>query len=595
MSTLRDLGVVLTGVDKKAAAGLIAVFVVMACLEVIGVSALFWFVSLVAEPARMESSTIIRRMNEFLGIEGYSKTILVIGVLLFFAFLARNGFALFNLYAQERFLRGRYVALAERLVRVYLDKPIQFFATRNSSELSKNVLIELWRLLTALLMPIVDVTAKLITAAALVGFLLWQNFAVSFSIMAVLAVACGLLYLPLRHRLRGFGGSLMVADTDRFRSLSELFGSVKDVRVLGREPFFVARFVDAARRHARFNLSLRVLSNIPHYALEIFAISIIIAVVLAIQFSTAEPGAAVASAAMYAAAGYRLLPVVKSVMLTLTEMRVGQPVLDVLRDDLVAGKQIMPQSWAEAPHLPFVREIRLENVKFAYNVNSTVSLRDIDLVIPQKNSVAFVGPTGAGKTTLVDLILGLMVPTSGRILIDGLPLGGGNERSWRANIGYVPQHIFLTDDSIRRNIAFGIPDEAIDDDAVRRAAKAASIDAFIQRELPDGYDTVVGERGVRLSGGERQRIGIARALYQDPVLLVLDEATSALDGRTEAVIGEAIANLSHEVTLIVIAHRLSTVKDCDIIHLMEHGRIVDSGSFDDLIRRNDTFRAMARA
>ena len=595
MNTIRDLRLVLTRDDLRAIAVLVAIFVIMAGLEVFGVGSIYWFISLITDPSKSQSSDKLMWLKDTVGLQSDDAVIVALGAILVVSFLARNTFAVFNVFAQERFLRREYVLLATRLVRVYLNKPYQFFLQTNSSELNKNVLVEVWRLASGVLMPVVDMLAKLITAIALVGFLFWQNFATTLAILVVLAIFCVVLYLPLRGRLRLVGRMLMDAETDRFKSLNELFGSVKDVRVLGREKFFLDRFVAAAEHYGRCNLSLRVLTNVPHYALEVIAVTTIVAVILVIRSTSINPGDAVAAAAMYAAAGYRLLPVIKTIMQTVTEMRVGQPLLDALREELIAGKTDRLSQPADRPRFRFERAIELRNLSFQYEKSDGSGLKAVNISVPKKSAVALVGPTGAGKTTLVDLVLGLLPPRQGHILVDGVAISADNVRSWQDELGYVPQHIYLTDDSVRRNIAFGIPDAEIDDAEVRRAARAASIDTFIEQNLPQGYNTLVGERGVRLSGGERQRIGIARALYHRPSVLVLDEATSALDGRTEAVIGDAIATLSHEITLIVIAHRLSTVKNCDVIYLLEEGRIVDSGSYDELMARNDIFRAMARA
>jgi ABC-type multidrug transport system fused ATPase/permease subunit len=266
-------------------------------------------------------------------------------------------------------------------------------------------------------------------------------------------------------------------------------------------------------------------------------------------------------------------------------------------EELSGAEQVVPediQNFDAIPPLPFQKEIRLEQVNFYYPDVKEPVLRDISLTIPWRTSVAFVGPTGSGKTTTVDLILGLLDPTSGEILIDGIPLTNGNKTNWQENLGYVPQQIFLSDDSITHNIAFGIPEQKIDHQAVKFAAQTAGIHDFIINELPNGYQTIVGERGIRLSGGQRQRIGIARALYHDPEVLVLDEATSSLDVITEEMVYQAIENLLKTKTLIIIAHRLSTVRNCDKIYLIDRGSIIAQGKFDVLANENSQFQEMVK-
>ena len=240
-----------------------------------------------------------------------------------------------------------------------------------------------------------------------------------------------------------------------------------------------------------------------------------------------------------------------------------------------------------------ISELQLDNITYSYPQAEHPALIDLSLTIPAKTTVGLVGSTGAGKTTVVDIIMGLLVSQQGEMRVDGIPITGGAIRDWQNNLGYVPQHIFLTDDTVAANIAFGTPPNEIDQDAVERAARIADLHHFVMEELPNGYQTMVGERGIRLSGGQRQRIGIARALFHDPDVLVLDEATSALDNLTEKAVMDAVHNLGHRKTIILIAHRLSTVRECDVIFLLEHGKLKASGTFTELVERDESFSLMA--
>ncbi len=239
------------------------------------------------------------------------------------------------------------------------------------------------------------------------------------------------------------------------------------------------------------------------------------------------------------------------------------------------------------------RDLELRHIDYSYATAERTALKDVNLKIPARSTIGIVGGTGAGKTTLIDLILGLLSPQEGEILVDGAPITSANLRAWQRSLGYVPQSIYLTDESVAQNIAFGVPREKIDRAAVERAARIAALHDFVLEELPKGYDTIVGERGVRLSGGQRQRIGIARALYTDPSLLIMDEATSALDNITERAVMEAVDNIRHDRTIILIAHRLSTVRGCDTIFLLERGGVAASGTYDELVKGSETFRKMA--
>jgi ABC-type multidrug transport system fused ATPase/permease subunit len=291
----------------------------------------------------------------------------------------------------------------------------------------------------------------------------------------------------------------------------------------------------------------------------------------------------------------KLLPALQQIYYGMASIRTGKPYLDAIYRDSTGVGGAEPGAPAQADpvsHLPLTRVLDLRNATYSYPNHDRTALKDLTLSIPARTTVGIVGGSGAGKTTLVDLMLGLLIPQSGEIVVDGTRIDQGNLRSWQRSIGYVPQNIFLADSSVAENIAFGMSPEEVDMIAIERAARLAALHDFVTTELPDGYQTQVGERGVRLSGGQRQRIGIARALYHDPDLLVLDEATSALDNLTERAVMEAIRNIGNEKTIVLIAHRLSTVIDCERIFLLEKGKVVSEGKYDELMRDSKTFRGM---
>ena len=286
------------------------------------------------------------------------------------------------------------------------------------------------------------------------------------------------------------------------------------------------------------------------------------------------------------------MPALQQIYGAVTQLRFAGPALDALHQDLTS-LQAADARYSQIRPLPFTQSIRLEQVSYRYPNAPQSALKCIDLTIPSRSTVGFVGATGSGKTTAVDVILGLLEPQEGVLKIDGEPVTAATRRQWQRKIGYVPQHIYLTDESVAANIAFGVNASGIDQKAVERAAKIASLHEFVVNDLPQGYATAVGERGVRLSGGQRQRIGIARALYHNPQVLILDEATSALDNLTEKAVMEAVNNLGRDITIILIAHRLSTVRQCDQIYLLERGEVTAQGTFEELTQANERFRAMA--
>ncbi len=304
-------------------------------------------------------------------------------------------------------------------------------------------------------------------------------------------------------------------------------------------------------------------------------------------------------ATLFAFAGYRIMPAIQEIFASFSGIQFHEAVLNRIHKDITApGPAERPASFSDQAlpePLPFKNQIELKSISYIYPNSGEPVLSSINLSIKRNTAVGFVGPTGAGKTTLVDIILGLLLPQAGQMLIDGVPIDENNRLKWQRNLGYVPQFIYLSDDTVARNIAFGRSDQDIDQEALIKAARIANIHDFIINELPAGYDTLVGEQGIRLSGGQRQRIGIARALYHDPEVLVFDKATSALDGVTEETVLAAMESATRLKTLIIIAHRLSTVEPCDMVYLIDRGRIVDKGTYNELIEKNEQFRSMAKA
>jgi ABC-type multidrug transport system fused ATPase/permease subunit len=364
------------------------------------------------------------------------------------------------------------------------------------------------------------------------------------------------------------------------------------VKVGGLEQAYMQRFAAPASIYARTEATSRVIQQLPRYALEATAFGGMLLVMLYLLAKSGSFAAALPVIALYVFAGYRLMPALQQIYGAFTQLRYVGPSLDALHKDLASLQDGNAQRGPITP-LSLTQSICLKAVTFRYPNAQHPTLKNIDLIIPAHSTVGFVGATGSGKTTTVDVILGLLEPQEGALNIDGQPITAANCRQWQRAIGYVPQHIYLADDSVAANIAFGVKTEDINQKAVERVAKIANLHEFVVNDLPQGYSTTVGERGVRLSGGQRQRIGIARALYHNPEVLILDEATSALDNLTEQAVMEAVNNLGHGITIILIAHRLSTVRQCDQIYLLERGEVKASGTYEELTASNQQFAAMA--
>ncbi|MEO0362660.1 MAG: ABC transporter ATP-binding protein, partial [Pseudomonadota bacterium] len=405
----------------------------------------------------------------------------------------------------------------------------------------------------------------------------------------------GLIYRGMRSRLSKAGRDQREAKREKHQITREAMGGIKEVKVLGLEQVYLDRFVDPSARVVRHQATVALVGEMPRFALEALAFGGMLLLTLYLLWS--RDGAleeALPVIGAFAFAGFKLMPTVQQLFRSLSEMRFTQPALEGLHADLTRSDEPEPTPGEAGPPIRLREEMRLEGVGYRYSGASRDALSDFTLAVPAGAHVALVGPTGAGKTTVLDVVLGLLRPTKGRILIDGVALTPETTPRWRESLGYVPQTIFLVDDSIAGNIAFGALAEEIDREAVRAAAAAAQLDDFVGT-LPDGYDTVIGEGGVRLSGGQRQRIGIARTLYRDPSFIVLDEATSALDTATERRVFEAIRALAGRKTILTVTHRLSTVVNCDRIFVMQDGRIAGDGPYEDLQRESRAFRDLVEA
>jgi ABC-type multidrug transport system fused ATPase/permease subunit len=430
----------------------------------------------------------------------------------------------------------------------------------------------------------------------IVGFLLSIDPVVALAAAATVGGLYFAIFAALRPRLLWLGEQIVAANRARFRIANEASGGLKELKLLGLEEGYVRRFTVPSRARARYQAQQRAMAELPRYALEAAAFTAMIGMVLVLMLRHGgDLTGAIPVLGTFAFAAMRLLPAVQQIYFGFASLRAGRASLDALHADYTSAmatlsRQALPV--AATARLPLQEALEIDGLHYRYPGAERPALRGVSLCIPARTTIGLVGGTGAGKTTLVDVMLGLLEPGSGTIRVDGQQLDQSTMRAWQQNIGYVPQVIYLTDATVAENIAFGLPPEQIDMARVERAARIAALHDFVVTELPDSYATFVGERGVRLSGGQRQRIGIARALYHDPALLIFDEATSALDTLTEKAVMDAVQTIRHDKTVVLIAHRLTTVRHCDRIYLLERGRVADSGSYDELVASNETFRKM---
>jgi ABC-type multidrug transport system fused ATPase/permease subunit len=408
----------------------------------------------------------------------------------------------------------------------------------------------------------------------------------------VLFGSYGVIHAVVKNKVSLIGQKLTDANYQLYKSATEALSSIKYIKVSGSEVGFVKSFYGPSEEIAGYQTKSHMFSLVPRYILEVIIFGGMIIIVMTLGGDNSE---IIPVVSLYAMAGYRLMPAIQSMYSGIISIKYNISAFDLLVSDLSKSDESKEMNFKLKKHtLKFNHKIELKDINYTYLGASHSIIDKLNLTIEKNTVVGIVGTTGSGKTTLVDILLGLLVPSAGYIKLDETRLGKNNISNWQGDVGYVPQSVYLLDGSIRRNIAFGIPNDKINEDQIIRVAKMASLHDFIL-SLPEKYDTLVGERGVRLSGGQQQRISIARALYHNPSVLMLDEATSALDSVTENTIMDAIHNLAHKKTIIMIAHRLSTIKECDIVHMMDAGTIVASGTYQQLIVDNKDFRAMANA
>jgi ABC-type bacteriocin/lantibiotic exporter with double-glycine peptidase domain len=599
LTTARKLLDLLSAREKTHLYLIFAALVGLAFVDMAGVASILPFIAVVANPDVIQTNRWLKLAYDSFGFTSLQSFLFSLGMLVLGLLVFSNLFKALIAWLSLKYDNRLNYMLARRLLASYLARPYEFFLSHNTVELGKIVLSEARLVIAGVLGPAMQLMSSFLVALFILALLLAVNPVIALTITIVIGGPYGVIYLVTARRLARLGRVQYEANSMKHKVVSEALSGIKDLKILGRAGVFLERFSVHAWRHGQINATVGAISQLPRFALETIAFGGILLIVLFKLGSDQNASEMVPILALYAFAGYRLLPAIQQIFANISTMRYNLYALTVVHQDLKGpGVAADPdRDLAETQNLqplPLTRALVLRNVAYGYHGTQEPAIRGINLTIVPNTSIGLVGATGSGKTTTVDLILGLLTPTSGQLLADDIEINSDNIAQWQRNLGYVPQHIFLSDDTITRNIAFAVPDQEIDMVAVVHAARIANLHAFIEKELPDGYETVIGERGVRLSGGQRQRIGIARALYHDPTVLIMDEATSALDNITEEAVIEALRTLSGEKTIIMIAHRLTTVKECGVIYLMEKGHIVSQGTYAELLKSSAWFKAATR-
>ena len=566
----------------------------MAFFEVVGVASILPFMSMVLDPDQISSNQILSFLYNFFNFDNVETFLFYSGVAVLVLLALSNFFSAFMYWAITYFSKMQGHIISMRLLKHYLSNNYLFFIERNSSDLGKNILSEIDRVVKGVVLQALQAISKAILTIVVLAFLIYINPIIAIATILSIGGAYLFFYIITRSYLSRIGEKQSIALFHRFRTVDEAMMGIKDIKLKSLERNFIGRFRQPSIDNARFSAQSLVIAILPRYLLETVAFGGIISIILILLSNDVLISEIIPVLSLYAVAGYRLLPAVQNIYSAQSMIKYNHPALMIIINDLKeiehAGKN--KQSNKVSQKIIFDKKITLNNILYKYPKSKKNVIDGVSLSINKNTSVGFAGSTGSGKTTLIDIILGLLNPMNGNVMIDDIVIDNNNLLSWQNKISFVPQMIFLIDESIRSNIAFGIEPNQIDQDKVVKAAKLANLDSFVN-DLPEKYNTLVGENGVKLSGGQRQRIGIARALYNEPEVLVLDEATSALDGITENYVMEAIESLSKKLTLITVAHRISTIENCDMIYFLEDGKIKDYGTFSQLISKNAQFKKMA--
>lgn len=571
--------------------GIAPLLVISASAEVVGVAAVIPFLSLLAAP---DSLAAVPFIGEFIAAQDIGDSLAAlrwVGLALAGMILLTNLLVIATNWWLHRFTWGLNHSLSSRLMRHYLAQPYVFMLTRNTASLVNKVIAEVRQLITDGFRAALEVVTRSVIIVALVAFLVVLDPVMAGVAFLVFSVAYGSIFWLSRAYLRRIGREAVAAGAARLKAANEALGGFKDIKVAGRETSALARYEGPSKRFSEVQGSVMIISNLPRYALEAVSVGGMVLVATLLAGREGSFGELLPLLGAYAFAGLRLMPAMQSLFNAAARLRFTRASLAAVEADLREVRDEEDDALASLPDpMPLSEVIALRSIGFRYPAADGPALQGVDLTIAKRSSLAIVGRTGSGKSTLVDILLGLLTPDRGDILVDGKPVGAGELRAYRRLFGYVPQSIYLLDDTISRNVALGLADDEIDHAAVRRACELAQIASFIEEELPQGYETVVGERGIRLSGGQRQRIGIARALYHGPEVLVFDEATSALDVHTERQVYEALEGIARSHTVVTIAHRLDTVAAADHVVVLERGRVVSEGAPKDVLA---TYRAGA--
>lgn len=598
LQIIKELINLLTKEQKKRLCLVQILVIATAIAEIVGMATIAPFMALIGDLTMLGGDNLYAQLYRYSNLSTPYEFILWVGIGVLFTLSVTAILSMLTTWRLAMFAAEVGTEYADRLYAHYLNQNWLFHANTSTAVLSKQIAIEAVRVTDLIILPLILMNAKIVLIVLLLSAIVIFDPVIAILGISLFSLGYCILYIFNKKRLAVNGRMLSDVATTRFRLMNEAFGGVKDVILTNRAPYFNQQFRKSGQQFAYARGNNHVLWQVPRYFMELITFGSMIGLVLFLVISNdGNLGVVLPILAAYALASFKLLPAFQQVYTSIGQIKGNIAAYESIRKDLYESSQdgpdkIKEENFTEELSLLHIKDIRLNSVNFTYSTSKKPALIDVKMRIKGNSTIGIVGPSGSGKSTVLDIILGLIEPNAGELKVNNITIGPHNRASWQRRIGFVPQNIFLSEGTISENVAFGLPKKDINLEQVKNALQQANLYAFVS-DLEKGLDTKVGERGVKLSGGQRQRIAIARALYSNAEILIFDEATSALDGITEKSIMESIHNLLGKKTIIMVAHRIKTVRNCDQIFLMESGRVVDSGTYENLQAQNDYFKALA--
>jgi ATP-binding cassette, subfamily B, bacterial PglK len=574
--------------EKKKSIYLTFFILIAALLDTLGIASIIPLVAILSNPNLIEGNILTNKIYIFFNINDPQIFLFYLGATFFIFFTISMVVKALAIYFQLRFALMCEYTMGKRLLQNYLHQPYTWFLNRHSSDLAKNVLSTVNQIINQALLPLLNLISQVIVIFFIIILLVIIDPKLTFIASLTLGIFYGIIYLSYSNLVNRKGLERVKCDQDRYAALSNAFGSIKETKLGNLENFFIQKFSNPAKNFAKNAAAVQTISVLPRYLFEAIAFGGLLLIILYLMRQNNNFNSILPILSVYIFAGYRLMPAIQQLYISFISLRFANAAIESVYEIKPVKLNLNPLN----NKLDLKKEISLKNIVYFYPKSSKTNLKNISLKILANTSIGVVGHTGSGKTTLIDVILGLLEPHEGVLMVDNAIIDKNNLSLWQNNIGYVPQQIFLIDDTLASNIAFGIDTKLIDHEVIEHVSKIANLHDFVINELPEKYNTIIGERGIRLSGGQRQRIGIARALYNNPSILILDEATNSLDNLTERNVMSSLHNLRNKITIILIAHHINTIKKCDQIILMDNGKIIANGNYDELSNHSKEFNKL---